>query len=48
MQTAETLIRQGECPGLSESALGAHPFCWFCHVAAHKEVDVDICLALLS
>ena len=23
------------CPGWSESALGAHSFCWFCHVAAH-------------
>ena len=22
-------------PGWSESLLGAHPFCWFCHVAAH-------------
>ena len=23
------------CPGWSESSLGAHSFCWFCHVAAH-------------
>ena len=23
------------CPGWSESSLGAHTFCWFCHVAAH-------------
>ena len=22
------------CPGWSESLLGAHPFCWFCHVMA--------------
>ena len=25
----------GGCPGWSESSLGAHSFCWFCHVAAH-------------
>ena len=31
--TAETLIRLGGCPGWSESSLGAHSFCWFCHVA---------------
>ena len=24
-----------ECPGWSESLLGAHSFCWFCHVVAH-------------
>ena len=29
------LIRLGGCPGWSESSLGAHSFCWFCHVAAH-------------
>ena len=23
------------CPGWSESSLGAHSFCWFCHVVAH-------------
>ena len=34
MQTAKTLIRLGGCPGWSESSLGAHSFCWFCHVAA--------------
>ena len=28
-------IRPGGCPGWSESSLGAHSFCWFCHVAAH-------------
>ena len=36
MRTANTLIRLlGGCPGWSESSLGAHSFCWFCHVAAH-------------
>ena len=34
MPTAKTLIRLGGCPGWSESSLGAHSFCWFCHVAA--------------
>ena len=29
------LIRLGRCPGWSESSLGAHSFCWFCHVVAH-------------
>ena len=29
------LIRLGGCPGWSESSLGAHSFCWFCHVVAH-------------
>ena len=29
------LVRLGGCPGWSESSLGAHSFCWFCHVAAH-------------
>ena len=33
--TAKTLIRLGGCPGWSESSLGAHSLCWFCHVAAH-------------
>ena len=33
--TAKTLIRLGRCPGWSESSLGAHSFCWFCHVVAH-------------
>ena len=28
------LIRLGGCPGWSEPSLCAHPFCWFCHVAA--------------
>ena len=30
------LIGLDECPGCSESSLGAHPFCWFCHVAAQS------------
>ena len=34
-RTAKTLIRLGGCPGWSESSLGAHSLCWFCHVAAH-------------
>ena len=37
------LIRVGGCPGWSESSLGAHSFCWFCHVAAHIMFDFDIC-----
>ena len=35
MWTAKTLIRLGECPGWSESSLGAYSNFWFCHVAAH-------------
>ena len=38
MRTAKTLIRLGRCPGWSESSMGAHSFCWFCHVAA--EIDI--------
>ena len=38
MQRAKTLIRQGRCPGWSESSLGTHSFCWFCHVAAHTKI----------
>ena len=34
MRTAKTLIRLCGYPGWSESSLGAHSFCWFCHVAA--------------
>ena len=33
--TAKTLIRLGGCPGWSESSLGAHAICWFCHAVAH-------------
>ena len=25
----------GRCPGLSDSLLCVHSFCWFCHVTAH-------------
>ena len=32
--TAKTLIRLGGCLGWSESLLGAHSLCWFCHVTA--------------
>ena len=32
----KTLIRLDGCPGWSESSLGAHSFCWFCHVVAHN------------
>ena len=35
MRTAKTLIRLCRCPGWSESSLGAHSFCSFCHVLAH-------------
>ena len=34
-RTAKTLISLGACPGWSESSLGAHSFCWFCHEAAY-------------
>ena len=34
MRTAKTLIRLGACPGWSESSLGTHSLCWFCHVEA--------------
>ena len=33
-RTTKTPIRLGGCPGWSESSLGAHSFCWFCHVVA--------------
>ena len=29
------LIRLGGCPDWSESSLGAHSLCWFCHEADH-------------
>ena len=29
------LIRLSGCPGWSESSLGTHSVCWFCHVVAH-------------
>ena len=34
LRAQRRLIRLGGCPGWSESSLGAHSFCWFCHVAA--------------
>ena len=36
-RTAKTLIRLGGCPGWFESSLGAQPFCWFYHEAAHLD-----------
>ena len=42
MRTAWTLIRLGRCPGLSESSLGAHSLCWFCHEAAHMGQLLDV------
>ena len=42
MRTAKILIRLGGCPGWSESSLGAHSFCWFCHVAA--QIIVSLCV----
>ena len=39
-RTAKTLIRLGGCPGWSESSLGAHPLCWFCHEAAQFYVTI--------
>ena len=41
MWTAKTLIRLGGCPGWSESLLGTHSFCWFCHVAAHIPLRIS-------
>ena len=38
LRTVKTLIRLGGYPGWSESWLGAHSFCWFCHVAAQLYV----------
>ena len=31
---SENSHQTGRCPGWSVSSLGAHSFCWFCHVAA--------------
>ena len=42
MRTAKALIRLGGCPGWSEPLLGAHSFCWFCHVAAHMLTQKDL------
>ena len=38
---AKTLFRLDGCPGWSESSLGAHSFCWYCHVAAHVFSEVS-------
>ena len=35
--------RLGRCPGWSESSLGAHSFCWFCHVAARVNIMNNQC-----
>ena len=40
-RTAKTLIRLGGCQGWSESSLGAHSFCWFCHEAAQTEESYE-------
>ena len=40
--TAKTLIRLGGCPVWSESLLGAHSFCWFCHVEAQITMTLDL------
>ena len=45
--TAKTLIRLGRCLGWSESSLGAHSFCWFCHVAAQVLIRLHGCASLL-
>ena len=42
MRTAKTLIRQSGCPGWSETSLGAHSVCWFCHVAAQMNFTYDL------
>ena len=46
MRTAKTPIRLGGCPGLSESSLGAQSLCWFCHVAAHMYLMLNLCFTL--
>ena len=45
--TAKSLIRLGGYPGWSESSLGAHSFCWFCHVVAHKRRNSHVAGLLL-
>ena len=40
-RTAKTLIRLGGCPGWSESSLGAHSLCWFCHVATQVKMKAE-------
>ena len=47
MRTAKTLIRLGGCPGWSESLLGTHSFCWFCHVVAHIQFNNVDCIVYI-
>ena len=35
LSAQQRLIRLSGYPGWSESWLGTHSFCWFCHVVAH-------------
>ena len=42
------LIRLGECPGWSESSLGAHSFCWFCSEAAQIIFQLSFTCRVLS
>ena len=37
---SENLDQTGRMPGWSESSLGAHSFCWFCHVITKENVIV--------
>ena len=37
LRAQRRLIGLGRCPCSSESSVGAHSFCWFCHVAAHMK-----------
>ena len=46
MRTEKTLIKLGECPGWSESSLGAQPFGWFCHDMAQFLVTFSSCYVL--
>ena len=35
LESLATHWAHSECPSWSESSMGAHSFCWFCHVVAH-------------
>ena len=39
---SEDSDQPGLRPVRSESSLGAQPFCWFCHVAAHIHSDPNM------
>ena len=39
VRPAKTQFSLGIRPGWSESSLGAHSLCWFCHVVAHIMKD---------